>query len=103
MHETHAGALLIPPAAEFDPKAREIARIWAAGGAQHVSLQTRLWDDPAAWGIALVDLARHAADAYQELEGMPASDSLERIRRAFDAEWAHPTDRPKGRVLSSGA
>ena len=39
--------LTVPPAAEDDPKAFEILRVWAAGGQQHVSLFWDLWDDQA--------------------------------------------------------
>ena len=44
----------------------EVARIWAAHGRQHVHIRTGLWEDPGAWGIMLVDLARHAANIYEQ-------------------------------------
>jgi hypothetical protein len=69
----------------------EMARIWVADGEQVVSLSARPWSDPACWGLMLVDLARHAAAAYQPL-GHDPDATLERIRAAFDAEWSHPTD-----------
>jgi hypothetical protein len=61
--------LPIPELALGDDNARELVRVWAAHGAQHVSLATGLWKDPAAWGIMLVDLARHVAKAYQSAGG----------------------------------
>lgn len=85
-------ALPIPPEAEADPKSIEIARVWAAGGGQHVTMKTGLWDDPAAWGLMLVDLARHAANAYAQTEGRDREDVLRRIKAGFDAEWNAPTD-----------
>jgi Domain of unknown function (DUF5076) len=91
----HPGELPIPPVAEKAHKGFEIARIWAARGGQHVTIRTETWEDPAAWGIMLVDLARHVANAYAEDEGMDAEAALERIREGFDAEWGHPTDEPK--------
>ncbi len=42
----------------------------------------------------LVDVARHAAQAY-EGEGRDPKAVLERIRELFNAEWASPTDDPK--------
>ncbi len=84
--------LSIPPAAESDPKSIEIARIWATGGKQHVTMMTGLWDDPAAWGLMLVDLARHAANAYVETEGKDLNEVLQRIKAGFDVEWDAPTD-----------
>jgi len=93
-------ALLIPPAAETDPRSIEIARIWAAGGKQHVSLKTGLWEDPASWGLMLVDLARHAANSYVQTEGSDRAEVLRRIKAGFDAEWDFPTDNAHGTVLN---
>ena len=88
--------LPVPAAAKSDASARELARVWAAGGKQHVSLATGLWSDPGAWGLLLVDLARHVANAYEEMEGRDPSQVLARIRDAFDVEWQNPTDTPSG-------
>lgn len=90
--------LPVPPAARVDPAARELVRVWAAGGVQHVSLEIGLWPDPAAWGLLLVDLARHVANAYERTQGQHASDVLARIKEAFDTEWEAPTDSPTGGV-----
>jgi hypothetical protein len=88
--------LPVPPAAMSDASARELARVWAAEGQQHVSLEIGLWPDPAAWGLLLVDMARHAANAYEHAHGRNASEVLARIREALDAEWQAPTDSPSG-------
>ena len=88
--------LPIPPAAERAPSAIEILRVWVAQDSQHISVATGLWSDPAAWGLVLVDLAHHVAQAYEEGGGLTATDALARIREAFDAEWASPTDDPNG-------
>ena len=88
--------LPIPDATRFDSHSREIARVWVAGGKQWTSLASGIWDDPAAWGIMLVDLARHIADSYDRDEGRSSSDVLARIKEGFDVEWEHPTDKPKG-------
>ena len=88
--------LPVPSAAKDDASSRELARVWAAGGRQHVSLETGLWTDPAAWGLLLVDLARHVANAYEQTEGRDPVDVLTRIRDAFDAEWNTPPDSPTG-------
>ena len=91
--------LSIPDTVNIDPKATEIARVWVAGGRQHVTLATDVWDDPAAWGIFLVDLAKHVANAYKETQGREPSATLDRIKEGFDAEWGSPTDTPTGRVI----
>jgi hypothetical protein len=94
----HPQELPIPSAASRDNRAIELARIWAAGGKQHVSLATGIWDDPAAWGIMLVDLAKHVANAYAQTTGAMESETLQRIKEGFDAEWNTATDRPTGQV-----
>lgn len=90
----------IPPAAAADPRSVELARVWAAEGVQHVTLLTSHWSDPAAWGICLVDLARHLARAYEQCEGKDQTQTLARIKEGFDAEWDSPTDDPKGTMLT---
>jgi hypothetical protein len=91
--------LVIPPAAKTDPKAAELIRVWAAGGAQHISVNTNAWEDPFAWGICLVDLAKLVADAYHQTKGLDSQQTLARIKQGFDAEWGSPTDEPTGKVL----
>ncbi len=89
-----------PPGAESDPDSVELVRVWAAHGEQHAVLRADAWgDEPSAWGILLVDLARHIARAHTELYGRPEAESLARIKQLFDAEWAHSTDAGKGHVL----
>jgi Domain of unknown function (DUF5076) len=62
---------------------------------EHEALQTDQ-ADPAAWGILLADIARHAAKAYA-LNGVYAEDeALHRIRQVFYAEWSAPTDVAEG-------
>jgi hypothetical protein len=90
----HPKQLPIPDSAQTDPRAIELARIWAAGGKQHVTLATGFWSDPAAWGIMLVDLAKHVANAYEKSSGMNRQEVLHRLRQGFDAEWSTATDSP---------
>ena len=82
-----------PPLARLTPESFEVLRVWTqAGISQQVALTTA-WKDPGAWGLMLVDIARHAAKAY-EREGFTAKEVLQRIRELFDAEWDSPTDEP---------
>jgi Domain of unknown function (DUF5076) len=90
----------IPPIAQRDRNALEVARVWIAEGGQHVSLRADAWKDPAAWGILLVDLAKHVANAHHELSGRDPAETLQRIRAGFDAEWNHATDEPRGGFLA---
>ncbi|HLQ26573.1 MAG TPA: DUF5076 domain-containing protein [Acidiferrobacterales bacterium] len=83
-----------PPMAEANPEAVEILRVWTAPHSPHqLTLQTA-WKDPGAWGLLLVDIARHVAQAYSR-EGHNTETALQRIKELFDAEWSHPTDDPK--------
>jgi len=85
---------LEPPPLASRRDSVEMVRVWAApNDGQQIVLRT-MWSDPAAWGLLLVDIARHAAKAY-EREGRDPAEVLARIREGFDAEWVVPTDRPE--------
>ena len=82
-----------PPVAMQNPDSVEVLLVWAASGqAQEVVLKTN-WKDAGAWGLMLADIARHAANAYEN-EGYDRTEVLARIRQLFDAEFADPTDEP---------
>ena len=86
--------LELPPIAKDDPAAIEVLTVWAAPGkAQQFTIKTA-YKDPAAWGLLLVDIARHVSRAYAA-DGRDEKTALERIRTAFEAEWSNPTDVPK--------
>ena len=74
-------------------KAMELARIWIVDGNQHVSISGNLWKDPAAWGLMLVDLAKHVANAYAQ-HGENREATLNRIFAGFLAEIKSATDEP---------
>jgi hypothetical protein len=79
-----------PPMATEHPEALELMRLWAStSGPQQITMK-KGWDDPGAWGITLVDIARHAANLYAK-EGHDYQEVLDRIRSLFDAEWESPT------------
>lgn len=66
-------------------------RVWVADGDQVVALSPAMWADPGAWGLLVVDLAKHVSVAY-EAKGIGRDAALRSIRAAMDAEWSHPTD-----------
>ncbi|WP_370689781.1 DUF5076 domain-containing protein [Phenylobacterium sp.] len=84
--------LPVPAQITDDPRAIEMLRVWAAGGQQVVSLNPNLWDDPAHWGIMLVDLAKHIASAYAQSGRYDSTSALDRLKQGFDVEWTSPTD-----------
>lgn len=71
-------------------RAMEMARIWIVDGKQKVILSANLWRDPRAWGLMLVDLAKHVSLAYKD-QGHDADEVMIRIKEAFDVEWQHST------------
>lgn len=89
---------MIPEAARKDLKSIELLRVWSAGEQQHVSIRVGVWDDPAAWGLMLADLARHIANSYGKERGLDQPKTLDRIRAAMDAELASQTDEPWGQI-----
>ncbi len=92
-------SLPIPAAASRDPRSLEVLRVWIAGGEQHVALAFGMWEDPAAWGLLLADLARHIAEAHaQQDETVDPEEFLERIRQGMEAELDSPTDEVSGSV-----
>lgn len=76
-----------------DPKSRELVRIWLDKNENQVFLISRSgWDDPAAWGLLLVDLAKQIARQYADTSSsFSEGAALERIRQGLDMEWRHPT------------
>jgi len=96
----HPRELPIPRPVANEQNAFELARIWiVAGGAQYVSLSTGVVGDPKGWGIMLVNLAKHVANAYHQTRGIDATQTLEGIKAAFEKEWNTPTDKPMGEVM----
>lgn len=84
----------IPPIATADKSAVEVLRVWAAPGKpQQLTLRTT-WKEPAAWGLLLADVARHAANAYAA-EGLDREEVLAHIMTMFRAEWEQPTAQPE--------
>jgi hypothetical protein len=91
--------LQIPDPAKKDSDGFEILRVWIAGGSQHVSLKTGVWDDPAAWGLMLADLAKHVANAYAA-DGMDRAQALRRVYQGLQVETQSATDEPTGGIAS---
>lgn len=81
----------IPPDAQARADAVEVLRAFVLDGGLSISF-TRAFDDPAMWGMMLVDIARHAARAYEKEGAMSEAEALQRITDMFDAELAAVTD-----------
>lgn len=73
----------------------EILRVWGGNDLPQQCALNTTWEDPGAWGLLLVDIARHAAKAYGSTGNITEQEAMERIKLLFDAEWEEPTDVPK--------
>jgi Domain of unknown function (DUF5076) len=93
--------LAVPEVARRDPNSFELLRVWIANEGQHVSLRAGVWDDPAAWGLMLADLARHVANAYREEAALDGPATLRRIKDAIAVELDSPTDEASTQRLDS--
>ncbi len=81
----------IPPDAAANDEAVEVLRAFVVDGGLSISF-VRAFDDPQMWGMVLVDIARHAARAYEKEGAMSEADALASIVDMFDAELSHVTD-----------
>ncbi|OOG36817.1 hypothetical protein B0E51_17795 [Rhodanobacter sp. C05] len=81
--------LPLPPIAQ-QVGACEVLRAWSGDNLQ-VVLETT-WQDPAAWGLLLVDIARHVARAYADAGNISEAAALTCVKAGFDAEWSEATD-----------
>ena len=83
-----------PPLARQDG-AVEILRAWGGKDLPQQYSLLLTWEDPAAWGMLLVDIARHAAKAYSAAGGISEAEALARLKAGFDVEWGVATDAPE--------
>ncbi len=86
----------IPEIANKDPNSLEVLRAWVANNGLHVSIRGSVWEDPAAWGVLLADLARHVANMFQQEHNFDPQEVLARVGAALAAELTSPTDQPTG-------
>ena len=92
MTGSHLNELPVPPSSQMSEKASEVLRVWInADRNMDVTLRPA-FADPSAWGILLVDIARHVARAYEQDREHSMQAALARIREGLDAEWDHATD-----------
>jgi len=81
----------IPPDAAANPDAVEVLRAFVVDGGLSISF-VRAFDDPGMWGMMLVDIARHAARAFEKEGAMPEGEALAKIAEMFEAELSAVTD-----------
>jgi hypothetical protein len=92
--------LSVPPFVE-ETGGTEVLRAFVDGhNGLSISLQSA-FEDPATWGILLVDVTKHVARAYAGQADISEQVILDRIRQMFDAEWNKPTDLGKTEAVST--
>lgn len=79
--------LAVPQAALEDPAAFELLRVWVAHQAQQVTLRPGVWQEPAAWGVMLADLARSIGKIHLENDAdLDPEAFLSALLEGFDNE-----------------
>ena len=79
--------LAIPALAARDPRSFELLRVWIAEGSQAITLQPGIWQDPAAWGVMLADLARNIVTVHAGADpDLDTEAFLAALLEGFDTE-----------------
>ncbi len=79
--------LAVPAAAEKDAASFELIRVWVARQSQQISLRPGVWEDPAAWGVMLADLARNIVQIHVENDAeLDAEAFIAALLEGFDTE-----------------
>jgi hypothetical protein len=81
----------LPPDVVGREDAVEVLRAFVVDQGLSISFM-RAFDEPDMWGLLLVDIARHAARAYEREGVCSQNEALERIVAMFDAEIDQATD-----------
>lgn len=81
----------LPPDVMGRDDAVEVLRAFVIDGGLSISFM-RAFEDPAMWGMLLVDIARHAARAFEKEGVISADEALNAIRTMFESELGSPTD-----------
>ena len=79
--------LAIPAVALKDAASFELIRVWVAQQSQQISLRPGVWQDPAAWGVMLADLARNIVQVHVENdEELDGAAFIAALLEGFDTE-----------------
>jgi hypothetical protein len=76
----------VPGEVRADPRTEEVLRVWVGGAGQTFSARVEQWDDPAAWGLLLADLARHVARSYADNGTWTEEEAFGRVLAGLEAE-----------------
>jgi hypothetical protein len=90
-----------PVEGKLPTDAVELLRAWVVDGNLHCQLNIGPADDDAAivFAILLSDVARHVADVVQQTQGIPAAETLNKLRQHFSAELNAAAANPEGGLV----
>ena len=83
-----------------DPKAQEILSLWIIDGSPFCLIQVA-WNNPAAWGLALADVARMIGNALRDSQGIDPKVAVTVLRELFNRELDKPTVETTGKFVDS--
>lgn len=63
--------LAVPPGVMEHPESLEVFRAWLCHRRLYISVNTELWEDPAAYGLMLADISQHVSNALAHATGKP--------------------------------
>jgi hypothetical protein len=98
MREVGKKTVPTPPVAA-EKGGTEVLRASMVEGRLEVSLR-RAFEEPDVWGVALADVARHAARIFAKETKISEEETLDKTRMMFNAEIDKPTDAGTTRVAS---
>jgi|SRR6185369_2706485 hypothetical protein len=89
-----------PPKTKDNPEAIELVRAWIVDNGLQCSLNIGGFgeNELTTWGILLSDVARHVANAHQQLNGSNAAENLKTIAEHFNVEIKTPTAPASGEI-----
>ncbi|PVM82380.1 DUF5076 domain-containing protein [Caulobacter endophyticus] len=94
----------IPDAAERDPAAMELARIWVAEHGLHCALRIGAYDETPidearAWGMMLADLLRHLGRGLSDYYRRDPVEVVDVLLEAIRDELATPSSPVEGGLV----
>jgi Domain of unknown function (DUF5076) len=86
-------ALNPPPSTRSAKQAEELVRAWIVDGDLECSLNVGVFgeDETITWGILRSDIARHVANALEQVQGKSREQVLREIAASFNYEMKTPT------------
>lgn len=79
--------LPIPDSTKRQERALEVLRVWINGDGAMDATANVAFEDPAAWGVLLIDIARHLSKAYAEQTGVDEVEAFETMRQVLHQTW----------------